>query len=179
MLKFGLTIIITLILNYRNSKELEAIIMFVGTTEAAECLGISGTRLRVLLKEGRVQGAYKSGKIWIIPLYNAVPVIAKRARGPKPRWKTKRVPAKSIIHVNRDLIRQNGDLLKQDKDRTDLYPVIAVKHCQQNMYGHEIAINGPCRITYRPDAPKCFGATVWIETLSSVDIVRSDMAVPK
>ncbi|MEA5533608.1 DNA-binding protein [Crocosphaera sp. XPORK-15E] len=150
--------------------------MFVGTTEAAERLGISGTRLRVLLKEGRVEGAYKSGKIWIIPLYNGVPVITKRTRGPKPRWTTKRVPAKSIIHVNRDVIKKNSDLLKQDKNRTDLEPVIAVKHRQQNTYGHEIAINGPCRITYRPNAPKCFGATVWIETLSSVDIIKGNMA---
>ncbi|MEA5533133.1 hypothetical protein [Crocosphaera sp. XPORK-15E] len=103
-----------------------------------------------------------------------MPVIMRRDRGPKPKWNTKRVPAKSIIHVNRDLIKHNANLLKQDKNRTDLDPVIAVKHRQQNMYGHEIAINGPCRITYRPDAPKCFGATVWIETLSSVDIIRDN-----
>lgn len=143
--------------------------MFVGTTEAAKRLGISGARLRVLLQENRVQGAYKSGRIWIIPLYNGMPVITKRDRGPKPTWKTKQVPAKSIIHVNRNVIKNN-------KETGNCAPVIAVKYRQNNHYGHEVAINGPCRLIYRPNAPRCFGATVWIETLSSVDVITNNTA---
>ncbi len=30
--------------------------------------------------------------------------------------------------------------------------------------------------TYRPDAPKSCGATVWVETLSSVDVIRCKLA---
>ncbi len=149
--------------------------MFVGTTEAAKRLGISGSRLRVLLKEGRVEGAYKAGKIWMIPLYNDAPVISKRQRGPKPKWKKKQVPAKNIIHVNRhiiaknhNLMEENPELVKNQADIAKLPPVLSAKNYQQNKYAHEIKINGPCRLVYRPDAPKCFGATVWIETLSSV-----------
>ncbi|MEB3283605.1 MAG: DNA-binding protein, partial [Lyngbya sp.] len=39
--------------------------MIVGTTEAAQILKISTARLRVLLSEGRVEGAYKTGKMWL------------------------------------------------------------------------------------------------------------------
>lgn len=152
--------------------------MLVGTTEAAKRLGISGARLRVLLQEGRVQGAYKSGTLWMIPLYKGVPIIDKRQRGPKPKWKTKRVPAKSVVHVNRHFIKNNYDLMKEFpnlvKNQTDilnLAPVLSVKHLQENLYGHEVQINGPCRLVYRPDAPRSCGASVWIETFSSVDIV--------
>lgn len=42
--------------------------MIVGTTEAAKILQISSARLRRLLIAGRVEGAYKSGKMWLIPL---------------------------------------------------------------------------------------------------------------
>ncbi|WP_287280130.1 MULTISPECIES: helix-turn-helix domain-containing protein [unclassified Okeania] len=43
--------------------------MFVGTTEAASLLSISAQRVRVLLQEGRIQGARKiNGRTWVIPL---------------------------------------------------------------------------------------------------------------
>ena len=45
--------------------------MIVGTSEAAKILNISTPRLRVLLIEGRVEGAYKTGKIWLIPSLGA------------------------------------------------------------------------------------------------------------
>ena len=41
--------------------------MYVGTSELAEILNYSTSRVRKLLSEGRVKGAYKSGKNWIIP----------------------------------------------------------------------------------------------------------------
>ncbi|MDJ0843192.1 MAG: helix-turn-helix domain-containing protein [Crocosphaera sp.] len=152
--------------------------MFIGTTEAAKRLGISTARLRVLLKERRVEGAYKIGKTWLIPLYNGSPVIARRKRGPKPKWKTKQVPAKSQIYVNRhvindnkSLMQENPDFVTKQEDIVHLDPVFSVKLRGKNTYGHEIQINGPCRLIYRPDAPQCFGATVWIETLSPVNVI--------
>ncbi|NET52523.1 MAG: helix-turn-helix domain-containing protein, partial [Merismopedia sp. SIO2A8] len=60
--------------------------MFVGTAQAAELLGISTTRVRQLLKQGRIQGAYKVGRFWVIPLFDGMPVITKGSRGPKARW---------------------------------------------------------------------------------------------
>ena len=130
--------------------------MFVGTTEAAKRLGISGSRLRVLLKEGRVEGAYKAGKIWMIPLYNDVPVITKCQRGPKPKWKKKQVPAKNIIHVNRHIITKNHNLMEEN-------PELVKNQADLAKLAHVLSAKNYC-----PDEPKCFGATVWIETLSSV-----------
>lgn len=40
----------------------------VGTTEAAFLLGISVSRLRVLLQENRIIKARKIGRVWAIPL---------------------------------------------------------------------------------------------------------------
>ncbi len=60
--------------------------MIVGTTEAAQILKISTARLRTLLMSGRVEGAYKTGKIWLMPLVNGKPIIRRGTRGPAPRW---------------------------------------------------------------------------------------------
>ncbi|MGK7892098.1 MAG: DNA-binding protein, partial [Xenococcus sp. (in: cyanobacteria)] len=54
--------------------------MYVMTTQAASLLQISSRRLRTLLQKGRVVGAYKSGKFWLIPLYEGLPVITKAKR---------------------------------------------------------------------------------------------------
>ncbi len=74
--------------------------MIVTTKKAAEILGITGARLRVLLAEGRVEGAYKCGRMWLIPLFNGRPFISKGKRGPDPKWKNAMLPDKTIIHVN-------------------------------------------------------------------------------
>ncbi len=66
--------------------------MIVGTTEAAKILKISTARLRVLLIAGRVEGAYKSGKMWLMPLFNGKPIITLGTRGPAPRWRNPRKP---------------------------------------------------------------------------------------
>ena len=60
--------------------------MIVGTTEAAKILKISTARLRVLMIEGRVQGAYKTGRMWLIPLFKGKPIIKRGTRGPAPSW---------------------------------------------------------------------------------------------
>ncbi|MEL7038482.1 MAG: DNA-binding protein [Cyanobacteria bacterium J06592_8] len=157
--------------------------MIVGTTEAAQILKISTARLRVLLIAGRVEGAYKTGRMWLMPLFNGKPIIKRGTRGPAPRWRNPRTPAKTIIHVNSHKIRENQ---KQDQQQ----PVITVKkHCNPsqetlltmtaccgqnvNLYGHEVEILGGCRVIYRPNSSK-FGAKVWIETLYGVKVTCWD-----
>jgi hypothetical protein len=43
-------------------------------------------------------------------------------------------------------------------------PVITVKTYKSNNYGHEVIVDGPCKIIYSPDKPLSCGAKVWIET---------------
>ena len=138
--------------------------MIVGTTEAAQILKITSARLRVLLIEGRVKGAYKTGKIWLIPLCNGKPIISKGKRGPSPKWRNPRQPAKTIIHVNTHKIKSNQ---KQDLKE----PVIIVKKGDCHRYGYQVEIPGGCRIVYSPDKPKCGGARVWIESLYDVRLI--------
>ncbi len=47
----------------------------LGTTEGAFLLGISVSRLRVLLKENRVKDTGKVGRYWGIPLFNGIPKV--------------------------------------------------------------------------------------------------------
>ncbi len=138
--------------------------MIVGTTEAAQILNISTARLRTLLISGRVQGAYKSGKMWLIPLFNGKPIISRGKRGPAPRWRNPKKPAKTVVHVNSHRIKQN----QKKKERQ---PVITVKKSNSNIYGHQIEILGGCRVVYNPDHPKRCGARVWIETLYDVKVI--------
>ncbi len=49
--------------------------------EAAAILKISTARLRVLLMAGRVKGSYKSGKMWLMPLFNGKPIIKRKVGG--------------------------------------------------------------------------------------------------
>ncbi len=137
--------------------------MIVGTTEAANLLGVSTARVRQLLNEGRIQGAYKIGKCWAIPLFNGMPAIARGRRGPKPRWRSRKHLPVTLIHVNRNAISHN-------RKKGDRAPVISVKRGKSNVYGHQVNIHGPCRIVYRPERPKSCGATVWIETLFQVQV---------
>ena len=137
--------------------------MIVGTTEAAKILKISTARLRVLMIEGRVEGAYKTGKMWLIPLINGKPIIKRGTRGPAPSWHNSKKPAKTFVHVNSHAIKHNQKHQKQE-------PVITVKRGNTNRYGHEVEIPGGCRVVYRPDNPQ-YGARVWIETLYEVMVM--------
>ncbi|MEQ8956892.1 MAG: DNA-binding protein [Coleofasciculus sp. C2-GNP5-27] len=154
--------------------------MIVSTTQAAQILNISTARLRVLLLQGRVEGAYKTGRMWLMPLFNGKPLIKGGKRGPAPRWRNPRKPAKTIIHVNSQRIRQNQKYQQRQ-------PVITVKKWgdpgtligakeqatqkgKTNVYGHEVEIPGGCRVVYRPDSPRC-GAKVWIETFDNVRVI--------
>ncbi len=141
---------------------------YINTTQAASLLEISSRRLRKLLQEGRVIGAYKSGKFWLIPLHNGMPIIKKAKRGQAGTWKTAKKPPKSIIHINSNVIKQN--ISKKPEERK---PVIAVKGAQLGYVNH-LEIPAPCRIVYSPDKPLRCGARVWIEVLGvSLDLMVS------
>ena len=140
--------------------------MIVGTSEAAKILNISTPRLRVLLIEGRVEGAYKTGKIWLIPLFQGKPIIERGKRGPAPRWRNPRKPAKTIVHVNTHKIKHN-----QKKEKKE--PVIIVKQGNTNRYGYAVEIPGGCRVVYSPNKKICGGARVWIESLYEVQVIQT------
>ncbi|MDY7008084.1 MAG: helix-turn-helix domain-containing protein [Cyanobacteriota bacterium] len=149
--------------------------MFVGTTEAASLLNISAQRVRVLLKEGRIQGSRKiNGRTWVIPLYKGMPRIAGRSRGPKPRWRSCRHCGKNTIHFNRPNIGIN-----KNNQNTELHVVSAKRGSENLAKGHEIDIHGPCRIVYRPEKPHSCGATVWIETLATATVYHFDGKVKR
>ncbi len=138
--------------------------MIVGTTEAANILNISSSRLRAILKQGRVEGAYKTGRIWLIPLFGGRPIITKGKRGPAAGWRNPRKPAKTVIHINRHKIDYNHKHSTREA-------IISVKKNHTNIYGHEVVIPGGCRVIYRPDNAICGGATDWIETLYPVEVI--------
>ncbi|NEO29192.1 MAG: DNA-binding protein [Symploca sp. SIO3C6] len=140
--------------------------MFIGTTQAAKLMGVSVRRICQLLQGGRIQGAFKAGRSWIIPLVDGMPKVKEGTRGPKAFWRRRKPSPVTIIHVNQHTIRQNQKLEKPD-------PVISVKRGQSNTYAHEVEIYGPCRVVYRRDNPKPCGARVWIETLFPVELLQN------
>jgi hypothetical protein len=134
---------------------------WISTTETAIRLKISNARVRQLLAKGRIKGACKIGKYWMIPLFDGKPSIQTGTRGPKPRWSSARAKAKTKIYINRAKLAEN-------KNRETFHPVISVNRVDRNMYGHEVAIDGPCRIVYHPDLDK--NPRIWIETFFQVRV---------
>ncbi len=67
------------------------------------------------------------------------------------------------IHVNQHVIKKNRKYPDQDPS-----PVLTCKTSNSNTYAHEIYVDGPCRIVYRPHKPLSCGAQVWIETTAEV-----------
>ena len=70
---------------------------------------------------------------------------------------------KKYIHVNQHNIKSNR---KYGENK----PVFTVKTYKSNDYGHEVKIDGPCKIVYRPNKPLSCGAKVWIETEAGVEL---------
>lgn len=68
---------------------------------------------------------------------------------------------KTTIHVNQHNIKHNSKT-------GDNKPVLTVKTYKSNDYAHEVFVNGPCKIVYRPNDPLSCGAKVWIETQDEV-----------
>jgi hypothetical protein len=74
---------------------------------------------------------------------------------------------KKRIHINQHVIRSNSKTGERE-------PVITAKTYKENNYGHEVIINGPCKVIYSPDKPLSCGAKVWIETEGEVIVVNGD-----
>ena len=129
----------------------------IGTTEAAKLLEISTRRLRCLLAQDRVTGAFKAGRNWVIPVIEGLPKIKTASRGPKSIWKKLRTPAKNVIHINRQVIGKKVD--------GEYIPPISVKYRDENIYCLKVEIPGPCTLVYQPESPLpgC-KATAWIES---------------
>ncbi len=70
---------------------------------------------------------------------------------------------KTVIHVNQHVIRANHKTGARS-------PVLTVKQGKTNTYAHEVEINGPCRIVYRPDKPLSCGARVWVEVPGGTEV---------
>jgi len=132
----------------------------VYTTEAAFLLNISTGRLRILLQQGRVVGAYKVERLWMIPLNSrGVPEITPGRRGPQGTWNKSERRGNTFVHVLRNTIDHN-------RDNGTSYPAIAVKVGDKKDYCHALKINGPCQIVYQPHQPnrsQAGGARLWIE----------------
>ncbi|MGK7919849.1 MAG: DNA-binding protein [Trichodesmium sp.] len=132
----------------------------IGTTEAAFLLNISTARLRVLLQQGRVLGAYKVKRLWMIPVNGqGMPEITPGRRGPEGTWNKSQRTGNTFVHVLRKTIDYN-------RDNGTSYPAIAVKVGDKKDYCHALKINGPCQIVYQPHQPnrsQAGGARLWIE----------------
>lgn len=145
----------------------------IGTREAAFLLGICCQRVRVLLSQGRIKGAYKCKGFWRIPLYGQMPVVVPGTRGPKGMWCHRQRQKPTMIHVNQQKIQANRKKINKNPQIAldQLTPVIALKQGKGNYLGFQLEIQGPCRIVYRPLKPASCGAHLWIDTFEPVQFV--------
>ena len=77
---------------------------------------------------------------------------------------------KTIIHVNQHVIKSN-------RKKGEIEPVLTCKTYKTNTYAHEAIIrdengNEVARVVYRPDKPLSCGAHVWIETELNVETIK-------
>ena len=56
---------------------------YMSTKETSEKWNISDRRIRVLRKEGRIEGAIKTGRNWLIPIDAIKPIDAREANSKK------------------------------------------------------------------------------------------------
>ena len=68
------------------------------------------------------------------------------------------------VHVNQHVIRAN-------QRQGERVPPLRVKLARENVPAHEVVIEGPCRVVYRPDKPLSCGARVWIETKAGLAVI--------
>lgn len=71
-----------------------------------------------------------------------------------------------IIHVHQQRIRRNINAAPGERE-----PPVIVIDGRRRAYGHNVSINGPCRVVYSPDKPLLCGARLWIETDAEVQVV--------
>ena len=55
--------------------------IYVGTLSASRSVGLSQDRIRLLCVQGRIPGAIKFGKAWLLPKH--FKIIRNGSRGPK------------------------------------------------------------------------------------------------
>ena len=130
---------------------------YIGTTQAACRLHLSVQRVRKLAIDGRIEGAFKEGRRWQIPVSESgMPKISRKKKGPKGGWRVKRQDIMTFIHVNQGELRDNR------KNKTH-NPVIAVKMGGHSFLCNEVKIPGIGRLIYDPEHKKNCGATLWFE----------------
>ncbi len=143
--------------------------MFATAKETAEILGVSRRRVHHLLTNNRIEGAFKLGNQWVIPLCDGKPIISEGKRGPKASWhkrvKKRRQQDLAVVKV----VRQNID---GNADHKTNKTVISVQRGRQRvMRGHAIDIHGPSRMFYSHEVREDKGgARVWLETYFDVDV---------
>jgi hypothetical protein len=143
---------------------------FIQTTQAAFLLNLSPQRVRKLLSQGRIKGAFKDKKgFWQIPLYWGVPQVICANRGQQGTWRKRLVKRSTFIHVRQDRLRHNRKYGTND-------PVITIRSGDRLTYCHEAIIEGICKIVYQPQQPLNCGATLWIE-LEPTTKVKSKIGV--
>ena len=129
---------------------------YIGTREASFLLNISAVRLRQLLQHGRVIGACKSGRRWLIPLKKGMPQITPGKRGPAGTWSRRRRQVNTRIHVNREVLASN-------KKHGTNHPPISVRIGSKTYLCHEVDIPGNAKMIYRPHESLPCGAVLWLE----------------
>ena len=143
--------------------------MVVGTTEAAFLLNISTARVRLLLKQGRIKGACKSGRSWLIPLNGqGIPEIIPGRRGPDGTWNKGQRTTKTFVYVLPAVVNSNH------KNGSSL-PAISIRQGDRQDLCHEAEILGPCKIVYQPhklSRSQNGGTSLWIEVDPEVQIIH-------
>lgn len=135
----------------------------ISPKEAAARLNISETRICKLLRSGRIKGACKQGRRWIIPLYRGALKITDKPQGPAGSWhfQKQRKQQKTIIHVNQHVIKHN-------KETNDRLPVFSVKQGKKIEYTSHIEFVGSAVLIYHPDKPLPCQATATLVTTEPV-----------
>ena len=118
--------------------------MFATAKETAEILGVSRRRVHHLITNNRIEGAFKLGNQWVIPLCDGKPIISEGKRGPKARWHKKATkPLKKDLAVFK-VVRQNID--GHVSNKTNKTVISVQRGSQRVIQGHAIDIHGPCRM---------------------------------
>jgi hypothetical protein len=81
----------------------------IGTVEAAKRLGITPNRVAVFCEEGRIEGAQKIGKTWVIPPASLEKLPRKRTGRPTRRQKM--MEEKELLQkaIDSALLKKNVD----------------------------------------------------------------------
>ena len=145
---------------------------YIGAGQAASLWNVCEQRARAMLRAGKIKGAYKNQKgVWMVPIEKKMPKVTPGTRGPKGRWQKRPRTAETIILVNRKRIDKNKKNQRENNGKP-CQPVLSVKQgTRRKRYGHEVQIEGPCKLIYRPNDPLDCGATVWIEADPSIEIL--------